>query len=547
MLKKRKYKIGFTLAVVALITAGVTAQQNDIFFLIKKNFSIFSKTYESITLEYVDDVDPEILMRNGINAMLETLDPYTVLYDESQNEQAEIFSRGNYAGIGLDAGYRDGEIVIIAPVDGGPAQKAGLRAGDIIVAVDDVSTEGMLPEEVSLLSSGEEGSEVKISVKRYGIDQVLNYKIKRERIEVSNITYSGLIGPDQKTGYIRLAQFGNKAADELRTALLELNDQKELNGLILDLRDNPGGILQEAVSIVDKFIEPGITVVETRGRVEEYNQAFLTEEPVLFQKPLIILMNEGSASASEVVAGSLQDLDRALIIGERSFGKGLVQIVKPMPYNTSLKLTISRYYIPSGRSIQSVEYTHLGRHSAKILADSSRRAFKTRNGRTVYEGRGIDPDIHCGHREVSLLELELEKNNVYFDFATRYESQNDSYTEESLSDSIYEEFITYLEKQNFNYETDAEKTLRNLESELEDDALLADAYSVIQKQIEAAKQKSLSRYENEIRKNLHLELVSRYQGQEGKTKANLNQDEVIKTALEFISNQNKLANMLSGK
>src|SRR6056297_368532 len=360
--KKTRSRFIITGIVLAIASVGIFAQQTDIYFLIKKNFSIFSNTYENVALEYVDEVDPEVLMRTGIDAMLETLDPYTVMFNESQNEQSEIMSRGNYAGIGIEAGYRDGEVVVVAPVEGGPADNVGIRAGDVIVAVDGVSTEGLQPEEVNALTSGEVGSEVTLSIRRFGLEQTLDFTITRTRIDVSNISYTGLIGDNEEAGYIRLSQFGVNSAEEIRKAIEELMGQKELSGLVLDLRDNPGGILQEAVAIIDKFVEPGLTVVDIRGRVAEYNQTFSTEEPVMFDKPVVVLMNGGSASASEVVAGALQDLDRAVIMGEQSFGKGLVQVVKPLPYNTSLKITVSRYYIPSGRSIQAVQYTHQGRN-----------------------------------------------------------------------------------------------------------------------------------------------------------------------------------------
>ncbi|HBX67407.1 MAG TPA: hypothetical protein DEG32_15090, partial [Balneolaceae bacterium] len=228
----------------------------------------------------VDEVDPEVLMRNGIDAMLETLDPYTVLFNEAQNEQAEIMSRGNYAGIGIQAGYRDGEVVVIAPTEGGPAEQVGIRAGDVIVAVDGVSTERLQPEEVNALTSGEVGSEVTVSIERFGLDQTLDFTLERRRIEVSNISYSGWIGEEDNTGYIRLSQFGTNSAEEIRQAMIELMADQDLNGLVIDVRDNPGGILQEAVGILDKFIEPGITAVDIRGRVAEYNQNFTTREPV---------------------------------------------------------------------------------------------------------------------------------------------------------------------------------------------------------------------------------------------------------------------------
>ncbi|MEX2364261.1 MAG: S41 family peptidase [Balneolaceae bacterium] len=532
---------------LVLASVGIAAQQTDIYFLIKKNFSIFSKAYESVSLEYVDEVDPEVLMRNGMDAMLETLDPYTVMFNESQNEQAEIFSRGNYAGVGIDAGYRDGKIVVVAPVDGGPAAKAGIRAGDVIVAVDGISTENLQPEEVSTLTAGESGSEVTVTIERFGINQTLDFKLKRERIEITNVSYSGLIGKEKNTGYIRLSQFGNKSADEIRTAIVELSEQADLQGLVLDLRDNPGGILQEAVGIIDKFIEPGMTVVETRGRLAEYNQIFATREPVLFEKPLVVLMNGGSASASEVVAGTLQDLDRALILGEQSFGKGLVQIVKPLPYNTSLKITISRYYIPSGRSIQSIKYTHQGRNSGTVNSDSSENEFQTRNGRIVYEGRGIEPDVESSAEGMSLLETALLQQGMYFNFATEFEATNDNFNVESLPDEVLEEFNRYIDKHHFSYRTDAERTLEELEKQLSGTEGGSKEVEALRSFISKEKEMQYKEREKQIRDALFLELVSRYEGQTGRIEASLELDAEVIEALNFITQKEEMAKLLSGQ
>lgn len=547
MTTKRKYKAGFATALIVLASVGIAAQQTDIYFLIKKNFSIFSKAYENVALEYVDEVDPEILMRNGIDAMLETLDPYTVMFNESQNEQAEIMSRGNYAGIGIEAGYRDGEVVVVAPTEGGPAEQVGIRAGDVIVAVDGVSTEGMQPEEVNALTSGEAGSDITITIERFGLDQALEFTLTREHIEVTNVSYSGLIGDNSKTGYIRLTQFGNNSGEEIREAMVNLMDNTELDGLVLDLRDNPGGILQEAVKIIDKFIEPGITVVDIRGRASEYNQTFTTSESVMFEKPVVVLMNGGSASASEVVAGALQDLDRALIIGEQSFGKGLVQIVKPLPYNTSLKITISRYYIPSGRSIQSIQYTHQGRNSVVMDDDSSKRAFKTRNGRTVYEGRGIEPDVESGTDNSSILEIALLQKGMYFDFATEFESQNPDFNYTELPDEVFEDFKAFLEEQKFDYKTDSEKLLAELSEELTGVEGAESQLNGLQTAITNEKASHFSEDEPSIRRTLFLELVSRYQGQSGRVEAGLKSDPEVLKALEFITNTSEMNKLLSGE
>lgn len=546
MTKKRKYRTGLIATIVLVASVGIAAQQTDIYFLIKKNFSIFSKAYETVALEYVDDVDPEVLMRTGIDAMLETLDPYTVMFSESQNEQAEIMSRGNYAGIGIEAGYRDGEVVVVAPTDGGPAAKAGIRAGDVIVAVDDVSTESLQPEEVNTLTQGEIGSDVTLTIQRFGLDQTLDFTLTRENIEVTNISYSGFIGDDQNTGYIRLTQFGNNSAEEVRKALLQLMENEAMSGLVLDLRDNPGGILQEAVKIIDKFIEPGITVVDIRGRIAEYNQTFTTRESVMFEKPVIVLMNGGSASASEVVAGALQDLDRGLIIGEQSFGKGLVQIVQPLPYNTSLKITISRYYIPSGRSIQSIQYTHQGRN-AVVMNDSSRKEFKTRNGRTVYEGRGIEPDVVVENSGQNILEIALLQQGLYFDYATAYEAENNSFDQEALPNTVFSDFRAFMDDQNFDYQTDAEKMLARLSDQLRKVEGAEDQLDDLETTIENEKELIFKNSEESIRRKLYLELVSRYKGQAGRVEAGLRSDPEVLEALEFIKDPDELKKILSGE
>ncbi|MDR9415278.1 MAG: S41 family peptidase [Gracilimonas sp.] len=546
MKRKGKYTSGLIAAVVLLATVGIAAQQTDIYFLIKKNFSIFSKAYETVALEYVDEVDPEILMRTGIDAMLETLDPYTVMFNESQNEQAEIMSRGNYAGIGIEAGYRDGEVVVVAPTDGGPAAKAGIRAGDVIVAVDGVSTENLQPEEVNTLTQGEIGSDVVITIRRFGLDQTIDFTLTRENIEVTNISYSGFIGEEMNTGYIRLSQFGSNSGEEVRDAMIGLMENESLNGLVLDLRDNPGGILQEAVKIIDKFVEPGITVVDIRGRSSEFNQTFTTRETIMFEKPVIVLMNGGSASASEVVAGALQDLDRALIIGEQSFGKGLVQVVKSLPYNTSLKITISRYYIPSGRSIQSVQYTHEGRN-AVVMNDSSKKEFKTRNGRTVFEGRGIEPDIEVESEKPNLLEVALLQQGLYFDFATKFESESETFDKERLPDNIFEDFQSYLAEQDFRYQTDAEKTLSRLSDQLEEVEAAENQIKELKKAIDSEKELIFSASEDEIRRKLFLELTSRFKGQSGRIESGLRSDKDVLKALEFIQEPIEIERILAGE
>ncbi|MFV1883677.1 MAG: S41 family peptidase [Balneola sp.] len=537
-------KPGLLVLLAVLGISTVAFQVTDIYFLIKKNFSIFSKAYENVALEYVDEVDPEVLMRNGMEAMLETLDPYTVFYNESQNEQAEIFSRSNYAGVGIDAGFRDGEVVVVAPTEGGPADEKGVRAGDVIIAIDGVSTEGLLPEEVQNLTMGEIGSTLILTINRFGLDQPIDFELTRASIEINNVTHITNLGAQNQFGYIRLAQFGVNSANEIRTAIEELASGNNLEGLVLDLRDNPGGILQEAVAIIDKFVEPGITVVETRGRIQEYNSAYETREPVMFNKPVVVLMNGGSASASEVVAGALQDLDRAVILGETSFGKGLVQIVKPMPYNTSMKITISRYYTPSGRSIQSLAYTHQARNASVSRQETANRIFKTRNGRDVKEGRGIEPDVFSGTTIPGLLEISLIQDGAYFDFATQFESQNTSFEADQLPDRIFEDFKAFLSETGFDYQTDSELLLQELEAKHQSDEVKANI-EAIRAVIQEEKEKAFSSNEQQIRKSLFLELVSRYKGQTQQREAALRFDDQLEEALNLLSNSNQISSILS--
>jgi len=540
----RKAIIISAIVLIASITAAF--QPADIYFLIKKNFTIFSETYENVALEYVDQVDPEVLMRNGLNAMLETLDPYTVYYNEAQNEQAEILSRSNYAGIGIEAGYRDGQVVIVAPTEGGPADQVGLRAGDVIVAIDGVLTEGLQPEEVQNLTMGEIGSKVLLSIQRFGFDQPIDFEIERRSIEIKNVTFSDRIGESDEFGFIRLAQFGLNSADEIRTAILELEEAGELDGLILDLRDNPGGILQEAVSIIDKFVEPGISVVETRGRIAEYNQSYETREPVFFDRPIIILMNGGSASASEVVAGALQDLDRAVVLGERSFGKGLVQIVKPMPYNTSLKITISRYYTPSGRSIQSVAYTHNAQNATINREEIANRVFSTRNGRPVNEGRGIEPDIEMETSAPGRLEVALFQQGSIFDFATQFESENQVFDADQLSDAVYNQFLSFLEQSEFDVNLESETLLEELASKMETNTSAQPHLDALRTSIEEEKQELFNEHEELLKEILYLELVSRYNGQTERTKASFKFDNQLDKALDLLSNTSQIDAILGG-
>lgn len=543
--KMREFIVAGLLALTSLALIGV-ARNPDIYFLIKKNFTIFSEVYRTVSLEYVDEVDPEKLMRKGIDAMLESLDPYTVMVDEAQQQNMEIISRGSYGGVGLDVGFRGGQIVVVAPIEGYSAHRKGIRTGDVIRKVDGVSVESLMPEEVQALIDGELGSTVTLTITRYGMDNPIKFELERQRIEVKNVGYAGLVGDAKNIGYILLNRFSRGTADEVRKAIEDLTPNTQLEGIILDLRNNPGGLLEEAVGMVDKFIPQNQMVVETRGRQGKHNNIFTTQEtPVLPNMPLVVLQNGGSASASEIVAGAFQDYDRAVIMGEQSFGKGLVQTVTQLSYNTALKMTISRYYIPSGRSIQSITYTHDDNNSAVIKPDSLRKEFKTRNGRTVYDGNGIAPDVKVDDGEPSLLETALLRENLFFDFANQYAATHDSLHESFGSDALYDEFTAFVSEKNFQYQTPSEKHLTKIDSLLngiEGREHVRELENVIREK----KRQRFVRKRSDLEKKLYRELIARYKGRQGQTAAWLPHDKAVNKAISTLQNKEQYNSILAG-
>ncbi len=506
-------------------------QGSDLFFQIKKQITIFSDAYKEIAIRYVDEVSPELLMKNAITGMLDNLDPYTVFVDEEEQQQLEILSSGSYGGVGIEAGFRGDQIVIVAPLDGYPAQRAGIRPGDIIEEINGVMVNEITPEEVQKLTIGDVGTTVDIVIRRTGVERSMNFSLTRERIEVKNIGYFGYADEQNEIGYVQLGRFGNLTGEELREALLELKENTGLSGLILDLRNNPGGLLNEAVEVVDKFLEPGVTVVETRGRMDNQSDAFATEEPALIEDlPLVVLMNEGSASASEVVAGALQDLDRAVILGKNSFGKGLVQTIRPLSYNTSLKITVSKYLTPSGRSIQSVQYQN------KPDRDAQDRTFRTRNGRPVRDGNGIEPDILLEEVIPTHLDLALKRDSHYFFFINEYLSEDDSQRVE-MPDSLYREFVRQLIQDGFSYETDADEhlaALRNHMKSLSEQTSAEQNLSELESLVRDSKIARFYDHRDFIENELRREWISQTRKGEQKQLALLNTDRYVQQALEIV-------------
>lgn len=544
MTKKHKLSIGVVLTLF-LFSSLAFVQTSDLYFQIKKQMTIFGEVYKEVATLYVDEVGPEKLMKSSINAMLNELDPYTVFIDEGEQQQMEILSSGTYGGIGVDAGFRGDNVVIIAPLEGYPAQRAGIKPGDIVKSINGVSVQGLSPEEVQEMTIGDVGTSLNITIERPGIGEEIHFELTRERIEIKNIVYSGKTGDAQNIAYIQLNRFGQQSGEEIRQALLELIEEGDIEGLILDLRNNPGGLLNEAVEIVDKFIEPGVSVVETRGRLTSQNSVFVSEEPAIFEDlPIAVLMNRGSASASEVVAGAFQDLDRAIIIGEPSFGKGLVQTIRPLSYNTSLKITISKYLTPSGRSIQSINYEGEEGSVGSEIPDSLRRSFTTKNGRTVFDGRGIEPDILISSRPENRLETALVQGDHFFGFVNSLVTAGN----EDFPENSYDEFLSYLKSEDFNFRTPADQYLEGLKAEtdkFENRDIISRQFQEIEAEIQSEKEQSFSDSRDFIVQRLQREWISQNFGQQEQYRLILKDDPSVLKALEYLYDAEKYNTVLT--
>jgi len=449
-MKGRKIKLlVFGLAATALFAFTVPT---DRYFDIAKSLDIFATLVKEVNANYVDEVDPKKLIDIGINGMLEQLDPYTDYIPKENLEAFSIQTTGEYAGIGALVGLINHKTVITNPYVGFPAYRAGIRVGDELISVDGKNVQGKPTNESSALLKGVPKTEVEVEVKRFGEANNLKFKLVREKIKISNVTYQGLI--DKDLGYIKLDEFTPGAGREVSDAVTKLKAQGAKK-LILDLRDNPGGSLYEAVNIVNIFVSKGKEVVSTRGKATESNKIYSTlNNPVDLEIPLAILTSGGSASASEIVAGSLQDYDRALLVGQRTFGKGLVQTTRQLAYDAQLKITTAKYYIPSGRCIQALDYAH--RHSdgsVTKFADSLKREFKTKIGRKVYDGAGLDPDLSVKTENISTLTVELASSGLLFDYASKYCGENKDAPKSmklfKLTDSEYEQFVSWVKGQRF--------------------------------------------------------------------------------------------------
>lgn len=520
-------------------------------FEISKNIEIYVDVLRQLNLNYADDINPGDLNKVAIDALLNKLDPYTVYVPESQLEDFELMTKGEYGGIGALIQKQGEYVVITEPYEGFPAQKSGLKAGDKIISINGESTIGKDTPAVSENLKGVPGSKVTLVIENYGDTTKHQVEIEREKVKFPNIPYYGLVG--EGIGYISLMQFNPNAASDVQKAFNELKSENNLTGIILDLRGNGGGLLNEAVDIANIFIPKGQTIVTTKGKLSENVQVHRTRNNAIDQKiPLVILVNNSSASASEIVAGAIQDLDRGVIIGERTFGKGLVQHVTPLPYNSKMKITVAKYYIPSGRCIQSIDYFNKnGNGDSSKVPDSLISTFKTKGGRTVLDGGGIIPDICIEPATFSQITADLYANNYIFDYANKFAYENMEIAppgEFEIMDPIYDDFKIYVESQEFNYLTETESLIDRMKNSAERENYLEaieSALENIDSLVKEEKKKDIEKFRSEIEELLLMEIVSRYYYQQGKIIATIQHNEEIKEAKKILLDENFYKSILN--
>ncbi|MCX6300889.1 MAG: S41 family peptidase [Bacteroidia bacterium] len=548
--RRTRLIIVFSLLIFAGLSTGFLVFQESRDFRIAKNLDIFFSLFRELNAFYVDEINPDKVIKAGIDNMLKTLDPYTVYYTESDADEFTFMTTGKYGGIGsLVRG--GGDYVVVSEVyKGFPADKAGIKAGDVLKKVDGIQLKGLSTDNVSEKLKGNPGTDITVTIERNGTES--DYLMKREKIKISPVPYFGMI--DQKTGYIRFTTFTQDCVEEVKNALVTLKNNNPQQ-IILDLRGNPGGLLTEAVGIVNLFVGPGKEVVSTKGKGKNFDEDFKTTKAAIDEKiPIAVLINRGSASAAEIVAGAIQDLDRGIIVGQRSYGKGLVQITRPLSYNTQLKVTTAKYYIPSGRCIQALDFSHPNEDgSVGIIPDSLISEFKTKNGRTVRDGGGITPDIEITPEPLSQVATELYLRNYIFDFASKYywaHPDISTISQFSFTDTDYTDFSNFLVNRKFNYRTFTEASLADLIENAKKEKyydLHKDLFTELEKDIVHNLDHDLTMFRDEITDLIEEEIISRYFYEEGAIAWGIKSDEQVIKALETLNNKEKYTSILSGK
>jgi carboxyl-terminal processing protease len=547
---KKNYKITILSGLLLIISLSFFAF-NEKDFEITKNLDIFVTLFREIDMYYVDNKSPEELINASINGMLESLDPYTTYIPEANTDEIKFMTTGQYGGIGALIRQGGNYTIISEPYEGFPAQKANLRAGDTLISINGISTMGKSVSDVSQLLKGNPNTEILLKLRRIGNKDTIEKKFIREKITIKNVPYFGML--KDQIGYIRLGNFTTDAYLEVKNAFQDLK-KKGAKSIVLDLRGNPGGLLNEAVDIVGIWVNKGQEIVSTRGKAKQWDNIYKTDKtPEDTLMPIAVLVNRGSASASEIVAGSLQDLDRAIIIGQRTFGKGLVQTNRPLSYNTHLKITTAKYYIPSGRCIQALDYTHRNEDgSVGHIPDSLISEFKTRNNRLVYDGGGINPDIKVDVPVPASITYKLYGDNLIFDYATIFAYLHDSIDSPDqfeISDKIYNDFVNFLKDKKYDYTSSSNEKLNDLIEAAKNEGYYSLAQSEIdalREKFKADKNKDLELFKNEIINLLREEIIGRYYFQKGSIIANLKDDVQLDKAVEILKNQETVTSILHG-
>lgn len=547
----KKFSLSFIVIVFCLLNTINSFSQIDDekYFEMNKAIETFGSVFKSLHSNYVDELNSGDLVKTAIDAMLAKLDPYTNFYPESKMEEVKLQYLGQYGGIGALIHYKNGIVYISEPYEGLPAYKAGVKAGDAILSIDGESAKGKTSNQVSEKLRGQAGTEIELELERDG--KIIKKTFRREDIQLPNVPYFGMI--DSVVGYIKLNEFTKEAAKHVQEAFENLKRQN-MQYLIFDLRGNGGGLLQEAVNIVNLFVDKGQVVVSTKAKTVEKNSVFKTTKKAIDTKiPIVVLIDGTSASASEIVSGSLQDFDRAVIMGQCSFGKGLVQNILPLIYNSQIKVTVSKYYIPSGRCIQAIDYSHRDKDgNANKIPDSLRTAFKTKGGRTVYDGLGIEPDITIAPEYASNIAIALISKFLCFDYATKFVKENPniaSAKDFEITDEIYNDFIEFLKDKDYNYTTTSEKILDDLIASAKKEKLGENTLKeieLIKTQIAEDKKEDLIKYKEDIKEILLSEIVVRYYNQKGRIEALLKHDNEVKEATKLLYDQ-KQYNKTLGK
>ena len=551
-MKKSKYYIIIGILSLFLLSFFKEEDTSDR-FEIGKNLDIFTELYKEVNRTYVDGTQPGDLMKTGIDAMLESLDPYTVYYPESDIENYKLMTTGQYGGIGARIRKIDDFVVVGEPYEGFPAHKAGLKAGDVILKVDGNSVKGKSTSDLSKILKGNPGTSLTMLIQRPGNEQEFEVAFKREKVQIKSVPYHGML--TDEIGYIKMNSFTRNVSKELKDAFFELKENKNFKSLVFDLRGNPGGLLHEAIKTVELFVGKGQKILESRAKLSEWTDTYKTlNPPVDKQIDIVFLIDGGSASASEIVSGVMQDFDRALVLGRRSYGKGLVQVTRKLKYNTSIKVTKAKYYLPSGRCIQAIDYSKRNSKGKAVKTpDSLLAKFTTKNGREVLDASGITPDVIVEKKKYDKVVIALLSNNLIFKYATEYVLKHDTISPANqfkLDDADYNDFVAYLNEKEYDFETSTDKGIELLRKKAKKENVLdkiEQDINLIEQKLMTTKKEQIIQQKKHIKKLLEIEIATRYYLQKGKIQNNLSDDPDIEEALKILSEKDRYKTILSGE